>query len=272
MEFYKVIADIDELKWFYDHVLYKPQIGESLMACLSCRNKRLSDKERLDLKISKAEMFHTEISKPHHDQPYHWENFLAFISKFETNKLAYVTKSDMPYPDHSIVLYLYLNPCSEAKCVQDTLQRISAINADMIGAAINHSKDGVADSIWKMGTIANHIKSCHAQNPSQKIWLDFDIDMEKYDDKAKDIIHSITEKFFGEKSFVMIKTSGGVHVMVRKEKLNFNPNSYLEELRTSLVSYNIKEVEKNDNCMCALPGTYQYGNPVFVLNKDDFSK
>ena len=270
MEFYKVIADVNELKWFYDHVLYKPQIGESLMACLSCRNKRLSENEKAVLKISKAEMFHTEISKPHHDQPYHWENFLAFIAKFETNKLAYVTKSDMPYPDHSIVLYLYLNPCSEAKCVQDTLQRISAINADMIGAAINHSKDGVADSIWKMGTIANHIKSCHAQNPSKKIWLDFDVDMENFDDEAKKLVHEITVKYFGEKSFFMVKTSGGVHIIVNKDKLNFNPSTYTNDLKKALESYKIKEIEKNDNCMCALPGTFQYGKPVVIINKEDY--
>ena len=45
-EFYKVIADIDELKYFYDNVLEKPLDGESIMICHSARAKKLTDEER----------------------------------------------------------------------------------------------------------------------------------------------------------------------------------------------------------------------------------
>ena len=270
METYKVIANIDELKWFYDNVISKPVIGESLMACLSCRNKKLEKEEREALKISKAEMFHTEISKPIHDEEYSWINFLSFISKFETNVMAYVSKSGLPYPAKSIVLYMYLNPCSEAKVVQDTLERINAINADMIGAAIKHSKDGVKDSIWKMGTILNHIKSCHARNPSRKVLLDFDIDISDLSDDDISKIHSVSEKFFKKQNFFMVRTSGGIHVLVKSEAAKFNPNLYIDGLKEALVNKEVKEIVKNDNAMCPVPGTYQYGNEVRILNKEDF--
>ena len=52
METYKVIANIEELKWFYDNVISKPVVGESLMACLSCRNKKLEKEEREALKTN----------------------------------------------------------------------------------------------------------------------------------------------------------------------------------------------------------------------------
>ena len=43
----------------------------------------------------------------------------------------------------------------------------------------------------------------------------------------------------------MIKTSGGVHVMVKKEKLNFNPNHFTNALKEDLRFYGIKEIERN---------------------------
>ena len=55
-------------------------------------------------------MFHTEISKVHIDEEYSWIDFLSAISKFEVNKLAYLTKKKLPYPDKSLVLYMYMNP------------------------------------------------------------------------------------------------------------------------------------------------------------------
>ena len=49
-EFYKVIADIDELKYFFDNVLEKPLDGESIMICHSARAKKLTDEEARELK------------------------------------------------------------------------------------------------------------------------------------------------------------------------------------------------------------------------------
>ena len=46
-EFYKVIADIDELKYFYDNVLEKPLDGESIMICQE--NSELFDNCHPDL-------------------------------------------------------------------------------------------------------------------------------------------------------------------------------------------------------------------------------
>ena len=42
-EFYKVIADIDELKYFYDNVLEKTLDGETIMICYSARAKKLTE-------------------------------------------------------------------------------------------------------------------------------------------------------------------------------------------------------------------------------------
>lgn len=273
-EFYKVIADIDELKYFYDKVLVKPEDGESIMICHSARAKRLTDEERKLLGTNRAEMFHTEVSKKRDNQEYTWIDFLALVSKFEVNKNAYLTKANAVYPDKSLVNYIYMNPCSEAACAQDTLRQINVINKDLIDSALKGSTAGVKDSIWKLSTISNHIKACHAQNPSRKVWIDFDIDIDAdFSQEIYDAVYKPTNELFGKGFFFLIKTAGGVHALVKKEKLKFNPDLYTEAVEKQLESIGVKtkEVKKNDNCMVPLPGTYQYGIPVVVLNKEDFS-
>ena len=62
-EFYKVIADVDELKYFYDNVLEKPLDGESIMVCHSARAKKLTDEERKLLGTNRAEIFIQKFQK-----------------------------------------------------------------------------------------------------------------------------------------------------------------------------------------------------------------
>lgn len=303
---YDVIADLEEVKWFYDHILVKPVQGESLLICHSARRKGFTPEEIEKYQLGRSEMFHTEISKARANQEYKWEDFIGAIYKLECNKYGYTTKTYEPYPDKSLVSYIYLNPCSEAACVMDTVQTFMSMNFDALNAALKRSWGGVDDSVYKFSTIANHIKSCHAQNPSRKVWIDFDIDW----DFAKSeipVLHDITEKWFGKSNFVMVKTSGGIHIFVKKEALKFNPNDYMNDVKENVIhataydrsigykkgdkvycsekicvalkdsptgeaDWDVQgEVIKNDNTMCAIPGTYQYGKHIVrVINKEDF--
>lgn len=267
MEYYKVIGDINELKYFYDNVLVKPEFGESIMICHSARAKKLSEEEKKTLCLGRSEMFHTEISKKRIDEEYTWIDFLSLVSKLEVNKTAYLTKNKLPYPDTSLVSYIYMNPCSEAKCAQDTLNRINVINQDLISSAISGSANGVSDSVGKLSTISNHIKSCHAQNPSRKIWIDIDIDCEFTGNEAIKPIKETTLSYFKEEDFFMIRTVGGVHILLKRSALKFNPNDFCKAIETALQGYSLfpSEIKKNDNCMIPIPGTYQYGKIVRVI-------
>lgn len=272
IETYKVIADLDELKWFYDHILVHPRDGESYMICHSARSKKLNDDERNKYGVGKrGEMFHTEVTKKFKDKPYEWMNFLSCISKFEVNKFAYLTQNDLPYPDKCLVTYIYMNPSSEAACAEDTLNRVNEINQELINAGINHSVNGINESIWKLSTIGNHIKSCHAQNPSRRVYIDFDIDCHDLDDRAIDIIRKNTNNYFGKGFGCLVRTGGGLHILVKKDRLNFNPFNFTNALTKDLQEdYTIDEIKKNDNVMIPLPGTYQYGKCVTIINKEDY--
>lgn len=264
-EVYKVIGDVEELKYFYDNIVAKPLDGESIMICHSARAKKLTEEERKGSGISRAEMFHTEISKKRVGKEYDWTDFLSLVSKLEVNKNAYLTETKKYFPDKALVTYIYMNPCDEAACAQDTFNRINTINAELINASIKGSIEGVKNSVWKLSTISKHIKSCHAQNPSRRVWIDFDIDCSDLDEDGINLIKEVVIKMFGEDNSFLIRTSGGVHCLVKKEALKFNPNNFIENIKIVLIGYDVSEIIKNDNCMIPLPGSYQYGNIVKVI-------
>jgi ribosomal protein S8E len=262
---YKVIADIDELKFFYDNVLEKPKDNESIMIMHSARAKKLTPEEKQEYALGRAEMFHTEISKKRMDEEYTWIDFLSTVSKLEVNENGYLTKNKKPYPAKVLVSYIYMNPSSEAAVAQDTLNRINTINAEIFASVIKGSKSGVDESLAKLSSISSHIKSCHAAHPSRKVWIDFDADIDNLSDEEIKMIDQTTVKFFGGGNHFLIKTSGGIHILARREALKFNPNNFINALEENFNTTRVKEIKKNDNNMIPIPGTYQYGNIVRII-------
>ena len=56
-----------------------------------------------------------------------------------------------------------------------------------------------------------------------------------------------------------------------KSKLNFNPNQFCKDILESHgYTEFADEFKYNNNGMLPTPGTYQYGTPVVVVNKEDF--
>ena len=265
MNSYKVIGDEEELKKFFTNVLELPLDGESIMVSHSARAKRLTPEQKEEYALGRAEMFHTEISKKRYGEPYTWIDFLSFISKFEVNEMAYLTRNKKPYPASTLVTYIYMNPSSEAAVVQDTLKFINTINSELIASAVKGSMPGIQESLRKMPSAMNHIKACHAQNSSRKVYVDFDADIDGLDNDGIKIIKDVASQFFGDE-YHTIRTAGGVHILAKRNAMRFNPNLLVNALTKALSSkYAVKEIKKNDNNMIPIPGTYQYGQVVRIV-------
>lgn len=277
MEVYKVVADAEELKWFFEKMLNtkerKIQMNESYMICRSARNKKLSEEERKEFEIGRSEMMRTEILRKPREKDLSFEDFARVFYGYEHNVLGMTTKNNNPYPEKCLVTYIYLNPCSESKCIADTVAYASQIQRELIDAAVKGSQVGIIEQTNKLGSISSHIKSCHAQNPSRKLWVDFDIDCSCVD-KYINYIHDIFIEKFGKGNFFMIRTSGGLHITVDKSKLNFNPNELCGEIFAHICSKGdgskVSEVKLNQNCMIPTPGTWQGYHKVYIINKGDF--
>lgn len=205
-------------------------------------------------------------------------------------------------------------------------------------------ESGTSQSLYKMCKSLSKMKRLQFDNVGTKYWVDFDMDIKKEfrGTKSEEELIKLWSKYCHQKltkgKFVFVKTGGGVHTMVDKNEIHFNPNWFIDEflhfVSTSLEvpegsvtkdaepyknsfvngkqknytfsdlakdnvlakkgkpnlwsnwiqlkdkndndklyytpSFYIDELAYNMNAMAPVPGTYQYGNIVRVLNKKDF--
>ena len=52
---YQMIADENELRWFFDHVIQRPLVNESYSAVFVSRHKKLTDEEAKEIGITRRE-------------------------------------------------------------------------------------------------------------------------------------------------------------------------------------------------------------------------
>jgi hypothetical protein len=277
-QYYHIVEDENEMKWFFDHIISKPEPWESYMICLSARSKKLTPDEREMYQLGRGEMMRTEIIR---SKGGNW-NFNIYKQgsyKYNCNKNAMLTKTGLPYPEKCLVCYAYVNPSDELKCVSDTFEFYNKIQQELIESYRKDSKDGIEDHLTKFPKVFEHLRSCHATNLSRRIWRDIDIDLidELKEDKEKrkeieeNLEFEFTEKF-GKSNFVIIETSGGYHCLIRVSSINSNLKTFCEKLNLIGIFFEEIKLTEAGSQFVPLPGTLQYGNLVKIINKEDFNE
>lgn len=103
-----------------------------------------------------------------------------------------------------------------------------------------------------------------------------------------DVLKTRLSERFGKGNYVIVDTSGGYHVLVRASAVHSNPHEFCKEVLSIYeLGVNLGEEPYTDEkgvckfeCIVndsqipgiPLPGTYQYGRPVTVVNKDDLTQ
>ena len=298
-EMYKVVASVEELKWFFDHVIIKPNVNESYSMVFVCRHKKLTkeEKEALGMASNETEFLATqtlrlakfkEKSKIDNDTNWTFNKFLQHVRRFEVNKEAYLTTEGNPLPDKALVTIFYVNPCYDIKVARRLIQKLDETSDAIIKAMLNgKTTEDNLQSYQTYGNIESAVKHLKANCKGSNYWLDYDIDVpswfkEKYYDKMIEIF----DKWYGKGFYVVVETGGGYHVLVRTHKLMFDPHKLCKDL-SAVYEEGLTNGEApylDDKGVCKfecvvndsqipglpLPGTYQYGRPVRVLNKEDF--
>ena len=102
------------------------------------------------------------------------------------------------------------------------------------------------------------------------------MDIEHGYDKYSNILNILKSKlnvYFGKGNYFIIDTSGGFHILVKKESVNGNPKKFINDVVDEIKVYGneiVKEFTINKNSLIPLPGTAQYGRLVKIINKEDF--
>lgn len=335
LEHYKLIADEDELKWFYDHCVHPLKRNEAYAFCLSIRKKKLNE-EDLKSPLGRVEMLDPQVVFATKDGETTYERWKKGIRSYECHKEAFAFGGHT-LPPKAMVVYFHINPCDELKVIEDLKGYINIHEQELINSAIKDidranfianilgpdlsgylnnptaesldaitkrigslkmrsDESGTSQSLYKMCKSLSKMKRLQFDNVGTKYWVDFDLDLNDWGKYIRDFyvdgdplleswMDYCNEKL-GKGNFVIVATSGGYHTMVNKDIIHWNPNTFIEDFQrleidspmphpdgsTRLVKNGelIGELVYNTNAMIPVPGTYQYGHVVHVINKGDF--
>lgn len=300
--FYNVIADVEELRWFFDHVVNKPNVNESYSAVFVCRHKKLSKEEQKTIGLTRkeSEFLATQTfrlgrfeSEDKIDEKRIWsfEDFVKRLRRFNVDKYSYTTSLGEPLPEKTLAVIFYVNPCDDIKVVREFVNQYldvsQAISKAMLGGKT--TADNLQSYQWFVNAESNlnHLK---ANQKSTKYWVDYDLDVpDWWRDKASiyDSMIAIIQEYYKKGDYVIVSTSGGYHILVRSSVIRFDPHglcrdmeSHYKHLVESCGEEPYVDDEGNEKFECIvndsqipgipLPGTFQYGRPVTVVNKEDF--
>ena len=294
-EVYPVIASVEELKWFFNHVIQRPAVNESYSAVFVSRHKKLTKEQREELGLTRKESeflatvtfkLRTIKDAQRKDDQELWtfDQFLKTLRRLEVNKLAYTTAKGEPIPTSTISTIFYVNPGDDMKFVEEYNDVNEAISKAMLnGKSVS---DNYQSYQW-FGKAENTIKHLRANQKGTRHWLDFDIDVPSWFKVSYyGQLKTLLTEAYGLKNYVIIDTSSGYHILVRTSAIKQNPklfgNKVYDLYQAGINAGNEPYVDEKGNskfeCIVndsqipglPLPGTYQYGMKVTVLNKEDF--
>lgn len=302
-DMYNVIADLEELKWFFENVLAKPQMHESYSAVFCARYKKLTEQERTEVGISKreAEFLATQtfrVKKFHNaadfalDDGWTFDNFIKRLRRFNTDKCAYLTTGGYPLPEKCLALIFYVNPCDEIKVADEVFEKLNNTKTAIVKAMLNgKSLDDNMQSYQAFSNIESNVKHARAHCKGSVYWLDYDLDCPSwFKDPTSEFYNKMCDMLdrkFGTGNYLIVDTSGGYHILVRTKAIHDNPRNFCNDIYGvywKAISEDGYEPFINDKgedkfeCIVndsqipgiPLPGTYQYGRAVRILNKADF--
>ena len=296
---YDVVADVNELKWFFDHVIQKPQINESYTAVFVSRHKKLTKEEREDIGLTRkeAEFLAVETFRLGHfkdalyqNEENNWtfDSFLKHLRRLEVNKDAYTTSKGLPLPTKTLATIFYVNPCDNIKVCREFFNQYLDVAQSISKAMLNGKTtvDNLQSYQW-FDNAESNLKHLRANQKGTRYWLDFDIDVPAWFKVSYyDQLKTLLTEAYGLKNYVIIDTSGGYHILVRTSAIKQNPrlfsNKVYDLYQAGIKAGNEPYLDEKGVCKfecivndsqipgLPLPGTYQYGRPVTVLNKGDF--
>jgi hypothetical protein len=272
---YNFIHDEQELKRFHSEIMPELKEFEVFFLSLSCRKKYLTKEEREKYHITRAEMFDRKLIRTND-----YSRLARSVHKYEVAEGGYMTKNNLPVPQHCMTIYLNINPSNSLKALKEFNGKI----VDWQYEITSGNKEAFSKKFNKLDV---ELMNCYQRNRGTKHWIDIDFDVPK-EFNAPGIL-SEELKFSGVK-FFWINTKSGYHLLVDRNSIKYDPRRICKRGISELSKYFFEKVKKdgslypidikeydiiagdknyeiiiNKNEMIPLPGTLQGGYPVRVL-------
>lgn len=226
------------------------------------------------------------------DDGWNFENFIKHLRRFNVDRKAYLTSGGYPLPEKCLATIFYVNPCDEIKVADEVMTKLNETKTAIVKAMLNgKTVEHNLQSFQTFSNIESNVKHARAHCKGSVYWLDFDLDCSSWFKATHGPYYKtmcrILDEMFGKGNYAIIDTSGGYHILVRTKAIHGDPHFFCKSMNT-LYQKGIQDGcmpyyddKGNDKFECIvndsqipgipLPGTYQYGRPVRVINKEDFS-
>ena len=263
LPFYQMIADENELRWFFDHVIQRPLVNESYSAVFVSRHKKLTDEEakQIGLTRKEGEFLSTvtfklraikDASRKNDPEIWNFDSFVKTLRRFNVDKYAYTTALGEPIPSKTLSIIFYVNPGDDMKVCRKFVEEYNDVNEAISKAMLNGKSvsDNYQSFQW-FGKAESTIKHLKANQKGTRYWLDFDVDVPAWFkmDHTYNVVtegsnetetvevsyyHFLTEVLngaFGIGNYVIIDTSGGYHILVRTSAIKMNPHDICKAVK-----------------------------------------
>jgi len=293
---YQMIADVDELKWFFDHVIQRPQINESYSMVFVSRHKKLSKEEQETIGLTRAEseFLATQAiklrsiknsSEENSELRWTFDEFLKHVRRFNVDKYAYTTALGDPIPSKTLAVIFYINPADDMVVADNMINQLldtkTGIAKAMLGGKTITNN---IQSFQAFGNIESNVKHLKAQCKGTSYWIDYDLDVPAWFKTKNDVydfptengmvkggyfqvVKNVLTERFGKGNYVIVDTSGGYHILVRTTSIKSNPHQFCLDMKELYEeALNLGEepyVDEKGQCKfeCILNGSHQKYNP-----------
>jgi len=165
-----------------------------------------------------------------------------------------------------VVCYVNINPSDTIKALSRFQNLINEYFIEIASVAFNGRKtENIASRVNK---VDDRLLTCYQQARGVKHYMDIDFDVPKEFDVAP--VSAVLAEM-GISRYFWVDTRSGYHLLISRDQLRADPQlivkASLEILKAQGLDGDKHEIILNKNEMIPLPGTYQAGHLVRVLNK-----
>lgn len=300
-DFYKFIANKEELEYFYNYVIASDSKERTAyQICLSLRSKNLSKEEIASLKkgIAHYGLFYPKQYRVKKENTF--EDFINILQEYEVRKGTFGI--DEKLEQKSFTLYMSCNPSSDlavANAIGSTYNESS--KEAFLAFTTKKDPQQAVNNAMSLPYRVGYLFTSKGCTENKFIHLDFDFRDDLKEDElaikeAGEVIINCGNILFGKESFLAIRTKNGIHVIIKESaygkaakyilsldkdeaKAEYglengpNPTACFIYAVEENYSYTFQEPEKGhtyqqNQCFVPIPGIFQYGDfEVKILNK-----
>jgi len=148
-------------------------------------------------------------------------------------------------PKKCVVCYVNINPVSMKKASMEFAKDVIDFSGNPDASLYRHA----------LSKFHNRIQTSR----SRKVWIDVDFDTEKFEIVSDFLTYLNDNKV----SYQVVHTKSGFHVLLLRDTIHINFHQKVQELNKKVAPDG--EVVVNDNGMIPVPGTYQAGAAVSLV-------